>query len=238
MIRRTEPQWKTDEAYFPVRVRFRVPPFGLGKLTWPMLEWLDGEVGRGDYAWHSAGRNVDRDRFAIHFRHPNPASAFVSAFPTLEIADDTTAVTYTSPRLPYRPKSETDCPMTPDELRQIYRGYIDCLNAQDWKRLGEFVGDAAEYNGTAIGLAGYEKMLIRDFRAIPGLRFNIDLVIAEPPHIASRLKFECTPHGMLFDISVNGKRVRFTENVFYEFKDRRIRKVWSIIDRAAIAAQV
>lgn len=102
MVRRTTPQWKTDDQYFPVRVRFRVPPFGLGKLTWPMNEWLDKEVGRGDYAWHSAGRNVDRDCYALYFRHPDKAAAFCAAFPTLEIADDTTSITYQSPNLAYR----------------------------------------------------------------------------------------------------------------------------------------
>lgn len=101
MVRRSEPQWKTDENHFPVRVRFRVPAMGLGVLTWPMQEWLDKEVGRGDYAWHSAGRIVDRDRYAIYFRHPDAAASFVAAFPQLEIADDTMAITYTSPTFPF-----------------------------------------------------------------------------------------------------------------------------------------
>jgi predicted ester cyclase len=37
---------------------------------------------------------------------------------------------------------------------------------------------------------------------------------------------------------VNGKRVRFAENVFYEFRGDRIASVCSIIDKAAIAAQL
>jgi predicted ester cyclase len=34
--------------------------------------------------------------------------------------------------------------------------------------------------------------------------------------IASRLWFVCTPVGTLADLPVNGKRVQFSENVFYE----------------------
>ncbi|WP_316979815.1 ester cyclase [Shumkonia mesophila] len=128
--------------------------------------------------------------------------------------------------------------MTPDELREIYRGYIDCLNRQDWDRLGMFVDDAVEYNGTPVGLTGYRGMLEGDFRAIPDLHFGIELLISDPPRIASRLHFDCTPRGMLFDLPVNGKRIKFEENVFYEFSARRVRKVWSIIDKAAIAQQV
>ncbi len=124
------------------------------------------------------------------------------------------------------------------ELSEIYRGYIDCLNRQDWQRLGDFVDEDAIYNGRRIGLTGYRDMLVGDFRAIPDLRFAIDFMVTEAPKLASRLVFDCTPAGELFGLPVNGKRVQFSENVFYEFSGRRIVQVWSIIDKAAIEAQL
>ena len=39
-------------------------------------------------------------------------------------------------------------------------------------------------------------------------------------------------------LPVNGKRVSFTENVFYEFREGKIYAVWSVIDKAAIEGQV
>lgn len=128
--------------------------------------------------------------------------------------------------------------MTATELSEIYRRYIDCLNRQDWQRLGIFVGDTAIHNGVQIGLAGYRAMLEGDFRAIPDLAFNIELLASDPPRIASRLQFDCTPTGMLFGLPVNGRRVRFAENVIYQFNGDRIAEVWSIIDKAAIASQL
>jgi len=128
--------------------------------------------------------------------------------------------------------------MTRNELGEIYRGYIDCLNKQDWAQLGEFVHDEVRYNGAPVGLAGYRSMLERDFQAIPDLHFNIELLISDPPRIASRLRFDCTPTGMLFELPVNGRRVQFEENVFYEFAGTRIERVWSIIDKAAITGQL
>lgn len=128
--------------------------------------------------------------------------------------------------------------MDKHELGDIYRAYIDCLNRQDWQNLGRFVGDDVHYNGTRIGLSGYREMLEGDFRAIPDLFFDIDLLVSDPPRIASRLRFDCTPAGVLFGLPVNGRKVQFTENVFYEFADRRIAQVWSIIDKAAIEAQL
>jgi predicted ester cyclase len=128
--------------------------------------------------------------------------------------------------------------MPGSNLPAIYRSYIACLNNQDWQTLGQFVHEDVHYNGKAVGLAGYREMLEADFRAIPDLSFNIELLIAEPPRIASRLWFDCTPIGMLFDLPVDGKRVQFAENAFYEFLDDRIKTVWSIIDRTAIASEL
>ncbi|NIF92819.1 ester cyclase [Burkholderia sp. Cy-637] len=128
--------------------------------------------------------------------------------------------------------------MTELSLSEIYRAYIACLNQQDWSRLGMFVGDEVIHNDQRIGLSGYREMLERDFREIPDLHFDIELLVCEPPRIASRLHFDCSPIGTFLGLPVNGKRVAFTENVFYEFRDGRIRQVWSIIDKAAIERQL
>ena len=128
--------------------------------------------------------------------------------------------------------------MTNADLSAIYRGYIACLNQQDWANLGQFVHEEVHYNGERIGLSGYRAMLERDFRAIPDLYFDIRLLISEPPRLASRLSFDCRPKGLLFGLPVNGKRVSFAENVFYEFRDQRIEQVWSVIDKAAIESQL
>ncbi len=120
----------------------------------------------------------------------------------------------------------------------LYRGYIDCLNARDLARLGAFVDRDVDYNGTRIGLEGYRAMLERDVAAIPDLRFVIALLVCDARTVAARLVFDVTPTGLLFDLPVNGRRVRFTENVFYEVEARKIRRVWSLIDTDAIAAQL
>jgi predicted ester cyclase len=128
--------------------------------------------------------------------------------------------------------------MTKAALSEKYRAYISCLNKQDWTNLGRFVGDQVHYNGNLIGLSGYREMLEKDFEAIPDLRFNIQILISDPPYIASRLAFDCTPKGELFDLPVNGRRISFTENVFYQFQNDKIERVWSVIDKAAIEAQL
>jgi predicted ester cyclase len=135
-------------------------------------------------------------------------------------------------------KNAREFAMTYEKLRAFYLDYIACLNAQNWDSLENFVSDCVAHNGRAFGLSGYREMLIGDFQAIPDLAFDIATLVCEPPMIASRLAFDCTPVGTLCDIPVNGRRIQFDENVFYQMEAGKIRRVWSVIDTAAIARQV
>ena len=128
--------------------------------------------------------------------------------------------------------------MTKTALADLYRAYIACLNRQDWPNLHRFVADDARHNGRPFGLAGYRAMLERDFEEIPDLQFNIELMVCEPPHVASRLRFDCRPKGLFLGLPVNGRRVDFRGERLLRFRDERIAEVWSVIDKAAIEAQL
>ena len=90
----------------------------------------------------------------------------------------------------------------------------------------------------ASGKACRREMLERNFREIPDLHFNVHILICEPPHVASRLRFDCTPKGRFLGLDVSGRKVSFTENELYRFGGRKIAAVWSVIDKAAIEAQL
>ena len=96
MVRRTRLQSKTDDLAYPVRVKFRVPQFGLGGTINRLAIWLRDELGRDRYAIHSvsvlAGQGM-----AIHFRTLEDAQRCVDAFPELEIADGVALSIYYSP---------------------------------------------------------------------------------------------------------------------------------------------
>ncbi len=128
--------------------------------------------------------------------------------------------------------------MASTSLSDLYRAYIDCLNRRDWEELGRYVDDEVEHNGRPLELSGYRDMLVKDFEDIPDLRFNIQLLACSPPLVAARLAFKCSPKGKFLGLNVNGRVVSFAENVFYEFKLSKIVSVWSVIDKAAIEAQL
>jgi predicted ester cyclase len=128
--------------------------------------------------------------------------------------------------------------MSNAELARVYRQYIACLNRRDWQELHRFIDDGVSHNGRQIGLSGYREMLQRDVDQIPDLRFNIEILVSDAPYVASRLSFDCSPKGKFIGLDVNGRRVSFSENVFYEFREGRIVRVWSVIDKPAIEAQI
>lgn len=128
--------------------------------------------------------------------------------------------------------------MASDNIADIYRAYIACLNNRDWDALGAFVADDVTRNAKLLRLSGYREMLERDVSEIPDLRFHILLMVCEPPFVATRLGFDCTPKAKFLGLDVNGRRVTFTENVIYEFSDGKIQHVWSVVDKAAIEAQL
>ncbi|MFK0334062.1 ester cyclase [Rhizobium sp. NPDC090275] len=128
--------------------------------------------------------------------------------------------------------------MPEESLADLYRAYIGCLNSQDWENLGTYVGQDVRYNGQVVGLDGYRQAREAEFRAIPDLHFDVRILIADDTTVASRLNFNISPQGTFLGLPVNGRRISFSENVFYEFTDGKIANVWSIVDKAAIEAQL
>lgn len=119
-----------------------------------------------------------------------------------------------------------------------YKRYIACLNARAWNELGEFVTADVVHNGRPLGVDGYRAMLEGNVRDIPDLHFNADLVVANESHVASRLRFDCTPVRGFLGVPVNGRRVVFHEHVFYTLREGKIAEVFSLMDKTAVEDQV
>jgi len=128
--------------------------------------------------------------------------------------------------------------MQAKEVEHFYLAYIACLNAQDWSRLADFVEADVHHNNRPLGVAGYRGMLQNDFASIPDLHYEIELLVANTSCVGSRLRFDCSPRGEFLGLPVNGRRVVFSENVFYELRGDKIARVWSVIDKSAIEAQL
>lgn len=124
------------------------------------------------------------------------------------------------------------------KLIEQYKSYIACLNQRALGNLGNYVADDAFHNGHKIGLAGYREMLAGNYRDIPDLVFHIDLLISDGETLGSRLRFDCRPSARFLDLPINGRRVVFHENVFYQFRLGKIVEVWSVINPQEICEQL
>ena len=123
-------------------------------------------------------------------------------------------------------------------LIKFYEQYISCLNTRNWRELHGFVNATLLYNKQLIQLHDYSAMLEQNYRDIPDLRFEVALLTTADNLIGCRLDFRCTPVGEFQGIRVNGRRVEFSEHVFYQLQDGKIAEVWSLIDKDAIRGQM
>lgn len=135
-----------------------------------------------------------------------------------------------------RNNCEGACGMT--RLAEIYQGYIDCLNTQNWDNLGRYVGQTVAYNGETVGLEAFRQARMQEFRDVPDLIFQVRMLVIDGNTLASRLSFDIRPSGRFLGLPVNGRRISFSENVFYEFEGGKIVRIWSVIDKAAVERQL
>ena len=128
--------------------------------------------------------------------------------------------------------------MEEPNLIDFYRAYIEALNERRWDALAHYVCDPVSYDGERIGLAAYKANLVENCRIIPDLFFRVEILVTDATRVAARLLFDCSPTGEFMGLAIDGRRVIFSENVFYEIEGGKIARVWSVIDKAAIEAQI
>ena len=68
-------------------------------------------------------------------------------------------------------------------------------------------------------------------KAVFGLGDPLEAMAGDP-------RFGKLNAGMFLGLPVDGRRLSFAENVFYEYREGKIATVWSIIDKAQIEAQL
>lgn len=93
MPRRSTPRKLQVDTAFPVRVKIRVPPDGLGMLLDECFRWLNENVGTERFAQAATG-SLGGCATAFYFLTVEDAQRFLDAFPVLELADGTLAPSF------------------------------------------------------------------------------------------------------------------------------------------------
>jgi predicted ester cyclase len=123
-------------------------------------------------------------------------------------------------------------------LRETYLEYIAVLNERRFDALADHLQPVLTYNGEVLTGEQYQADRVEDVDAIPDLFFDVRQLVVEDDQVASRILFRCTPRRDHLGLPVSGRRLEFTENVFYRFVDDRIAAVDSVIDKEAIRRQL
>lgn len=123
-------------------------------------------------------------------------------------------------------------------LAEHYRSYIDTLNERPAGRLEPFVHEQVIYNGERKSLSEYRALIEEAIAAAPDLVFKIGLLVVEGEMVAAKLDFDCTPKGCFIGIETDGRRVAFSEHVFYRFSGGKIAEVFSLVDHWSVAQQL
>lgn len=114
-------------------------------------------------------------------------------------------------------------------LRAHYLAYLAALNERRFADLSAYVADELVYNDSPMTLGEYRALLEDDVRRIPDLTYDPRLIVVDNDVVACRLRFDCTPQEPFRGLPP-GVRAVFAEHVFYRFSERRIVRVWSLLE--------
>ena len=125
------------------------------------------------------------------------------------------------------------------DLREKYLSYISRINSGQSASggLSEFVNEGVVHNDSApMSVDQYTKIITDSQRDLPGLFFEVDMLIVEDDtsqqaskgagSVAAIIKLTYKPTPTTQDI--------FREHVFYRLEGGKISKVWSLLDGAGL----
>lgn len=128
--------------------------------------------------------------------------------------------------------------MTPDELRDFYRRYIELANNRDFDRMAEFAHDEVIMNGTPVSRDDMVAEFHRHTDAVPDLSWEVQELLVDGTHVAARLVDTGTPVAEWNGLAPTGATVTFAETAFYEVVDGRFKHMWYLMDGVALQAQL
>ena len=91
MRARKSSQRTRDDLEFPIRLRVKMPRNASKGLTELIPFWLQAHLGRNGFAQRSMKTDAG-PREMFYFRQLEAAQAFITAFPELELANETAQV--------------------------------------------------------------------------------------------------------------------------------------------------
>ncbi|MGW5365264.1 ester cyclase [Actinopolymorpha pittospori] len=128
--------------------------------------------------------------------------------------------------------------MTSEELRELYRRYVEMANTRDFDGMRELLHDEVILNGTPVASDAIITEFHKHTDAVPDIHWEIQELLVDGGHIAARALDTGTPEQEWNGLAPTGASFSFAEVAFYEVVDGRFKHMWYMMDVDSLRAQL
>ena len=119
----------------------------------------------------------------------------------------------------------------------LKRMYEEVWNTGDVSKVSELASPDYEY-GDYKGPEGWGQVITLVRSAFPDLHYTIEQVIGEGDTLAYRLTGEGTHQGTYYTLAPTGKKIKWTQWLFSDFKDGKLLNTIAIADMLSMLQQM
>jgi len=133
--------------------------------------------------------------------------------------------------------------MDSNENKNVVRRFVnEAINERREDVLPELFAtgfvDHLPFPGLPPGIEGFKALAAGIYKAFPDAKVTIDDLIAEGDRVAERATARATHLGDFNGIPPTGRKVSWTEQHLYRFRDGKIVEHWADVDIAGLMAQI
>lgn len=120
--------------------------------------------------------------------------------------------------------------MPTQDLAQVYRTWLDAVNARNADVIPNLLATRVTYNGQELNKQGYITQLTDSLQAASVDNIELDTLITGADSVAARLIYKATLQQPYHGAQVTGKPSEWTEHVLVWFDSGKITRFQSILD--------
>ena len=119
----------------------------------------------------------------------------------------------------------------------LKRMYDEVYNTGDLSKVPELISPEYQH-GDFKGQEGWGQLVSMFRSAFPDLHFTIDQIIGEGDTLAYRITGEGTHQGAFLTFEPTGKKIKWTQSLFSDFKDEKLLSSIATTDMLGILQQM
>ena len=120
----------------------------------------------------------------------------------------------------------------------VRRFYAEAITGRDPGAVDRLVTEDFVHNGEQRGRDGQREGVEYFLRAFPGLRHEIEFMLAEGDLVTARQTWDGIQDAEFLGVAPTGKRVRFTSTAILRVRDGMIAEAWDEVDFLAVLGQL